>query len=196
MNYIEQTYQRAEDLIGDVLIGEKSLLLKDFIFRGEDSAKYTLLPSALREGHLLHPICEVNNPEFPLFNFMRIRKEYESLKKFYAICNRRGIHLPRIEQFEKETHYYFPDGVGCNSSDIWIPEDLLEIAALPQHYGLPTRLLDWSHDFFTALYFASIGAVKRIHESTSKSRFDTEDHIVVWALIRIIIFLKKILMYI
>ncbi len=58
-------------------------------------------------------------------------------------------------------------------SKTWIPEDLQELAALAQHYGIPTRLLDWSLNVFTALYFAVSGAIKQ---------FDENDKIVVWAL--------------
>ena len=36
----------------------------------------------------------------------------------------------------------------------WLPEEFWELAALAQHYGLPTRLLDWSTNINTALYFA------------------------------------------
>ena len=57
-----------------------------------------------------------------------------------------------------------------------IPEDLWELAALAQHYGIPTRLLDWTHDLHTALYFAV--------ESYMKNKYIPEEtkSIVLWAL--------------
>jgi hypothetical protein len=34
------------------------------------------------------------------------------------------------------------------------PDDFLEWFSIMQHYGAPTRLLDWSHSVYVALYFA------------------------------------------
>ncbi|MBN3100148.1 FRG domain-containing protein [Pectobacterium brasiliense] len=39
--------------------------------------------------------------------------------------------------------------------ETWLERDLLEIASLAQHYGLPTRLIDWSYNPYTAAFFAS-----------------------------------------
>jgi hypothetical protein len=52
----------------------------------------------------------------------------------------------------------------------WPPDELISLMALAQHYGVPTRLLDWTRNPFIAAYFAAIGA----HESAEK--------ICVWAL--------------
>lgn len=49
-----------------------------------------------------------------------------------------------------------------------MPNDVLDLAALAQHYGLPTRLIDWSRDIYTSLYFASSGA---LYASNDKSQF-------------------------
>ena len=62
----------------------------------------------------------------------------------------------------------------------WLSEDYEELAALAQHYGLPTRMLDWTSDFFTSLYFASSGALREWAKDNDK--FDCSDKMVLWIL--------------
>lgn len=46
-------------------------------------------------------------------------------------------------------------GFRQESGRAWPHEDLLQLLALAQHYGVPTRLLDWSQDALIAAYFAA-----------------------------------------
>jgi len=52
------------------------------------------------------------------------------------------------------------------------------LLALAQHYGIPTRFLDWTRHAYTAPYFAAIGAA----EAFTKKSIDPATHLSVWAL--------------
>lgn len=51
-----------------------------------------------------------------------------------------------LRQFKRQLHHF---GVPAPKD-----KDVMEWFTLMQHYGAPTRLLDWTHSFFVALYFA------------------------------------------
>lgn len=143
-----------------------------YIFRGESSDKFKLIPSALRECNK-EKVMQLGHCHGRDCNMTRICAEYAILREFYYSSDSENLYVPSccIRKYPIDDISVF------RSNDIWLPEDLYEIAGLAQHYGLPTRLLDWSQDIYVSLYFACIGAMKSIINDGF-----TDENIVLWAL--------------
>jgi len=175
----EIVFTSFDELISALLpngsIGKK---LSGYIYRGEGSEKYKLLPSALREENIGKFETQTGFNYFKLneTEWLQIFSEYRSLKNFYIIANNSGlkVHGPGLML----KHYFdttSPEFLFRKYEITWIEPEIVELAALAQHYGVLTRMIDWSSDLLVALYFACVGSMKKILKGE-------DDSMVVWAL--------------
>lgn len=137
-----------------------------YIYRGESSDQYELIPSALREQNQESLVNVVKNYFEHDDNlkenseYFQIIAEYISLHEFYMLSDYRGLHVPNINDFRKKLIGEIDIYSILKPYFTWLPLKYIEIAGLAQHYGVYTRLLDWSRDINVAIYFAVSGLMK------------------------------------
>ncbi|WP_127550648.1 FRG domain-containing protein [Paenibacillus amylolyticus] len=160
------------------------LLSNAYIFRGQKSAKYSLLPTALRldKQSELSKYADQIDPIsgdgiVSEYEFFQRANELKILYEFFVKSDNVGLNIPHVETL-RNSMFFFLDNLSIVRE--WLPSSFHELAGLAQHYGLPTRLLDWSRDPFVSLYFASRDALKH-------GECDPDDCMVLWVLNRSVI---------
>ncbi|HHP7834903.1 TPA: FRG domain-containing protein [Serratia marcescens] len=152
--------------------------LSNFVFRGLSDENYQLLPNSFRDKtHAnIKNIARVDiNDKHKFAKAMRAvgygnigiqhaSMEFHILRRFYRKANSHGLYVPRSKFM---SHAMEKEFVGLEALmrlygyDTWLDRDFVEIASLAQHYGLPTRLIDWSYNPYTAAFFASNNIKKK-----------------------------------
>ncbi|ACT59683.1 FRG domain-containing protein [Hirschia baltica] len=149
-----------------------------FVWRGVgDAMKHSLVPTALRPENAERLLKLADLHENSIYcglneNLKQVYLEFRIVERFLAIADRAGLAVPELPVFFREAFNEFGNAERNDQFQEvvqnWPPQELVPIIALAQHYGLPTRLLDWSYDVLTAAYFAAESALALMRDDPSK----------------------------
>lgn len=160
-----------------------------FIYRGLSDVSQSLIPSALRtEDEHKHAYdnlwgiadrtgLEKDKTESRGLELSQRRAELKAIHRFYQHADLAGLELPFVSEpirtelatgrfaiLEMARHGTKQKVSGGTEVTQWPPDDLLAVFGLAQHYGIPTRLLDWSRNPFVSAYFAASGGMARLEK--------------------------------
>lgn len=95
------------------------------------------------------PIDDKNSKYRAPENKLQTEREFCILMKFLNYADKSGLKV-NAEGFSRDLLHYktkepYDESMNSNTN---------ELMSLAQHYGLPTKALDWSYDYKVSLYFA------------------------------------------
>ena len=170
--YLEDlSYDNADVFLRDISYGGKlyDIFDENFIFRGHSTDEYKLISSVQR----INPYVEKygfkkdTSKEFFAFahtEFSQAFHEYQYLDEFFSICDENQLYVPEVKRMREAIPWKHKGIPFLLDKGEWLPEELYELATLAQHHGVPTRLIDWTHDINVAIYFAVSGLIRRLCE--------------------------------
>lgn len=185
------SFSKARELIDcfldDNILSPKSLfdvserLTSGYLFRGQARKDWSLLPSAHRAPESL----ESYTPQPPRpdsfsqgskreYLTLHLHAELRSVQLFLESADKVGIDTP-LDYNSLYLHQKLLDDL-ISENEIELNSEFpapqfLPSMALAQHYGVPTRLLDWTESPLVAAYFAAEKASALVGPEREESDF-------------------------
>ncbi len=157
-------------------------------WRGQTNADWELVPTAFRPGNLLgYTISEhvrQANPERPNSTDQH-RAEFYALYDFVVLADELGMDVPGDSQIFRHQSVYDDVIESILGTRQWPPHEILEVMAIAQHHGVPTRLIDFTSKASIAAYFAA----SSLH---AKSTEEKNQRLAVWGINRDFLFMSAL----
>lgn len=134
-------------------------------WRGQRDASWELVPKAFRPGEILgfdHETLAREITGDDLAGVDQHTAEFFAVSEFLQLADKLGLHVPGDTQVFRSTDAWTETvgkSAGRTGRGGWPPHQILEVMALAQHHGVPTRLLDFSQRPWVAAFFAAHDAV-------------------------------------
>lgn len=145
-----------------------------WVFRGHADASWALVPTALRSNVrlVLEPGRGANQRGPRPTNRDQVLAEMELALGFLERADRQGLALPAAFEtiLYDDARLAFELESRARGEHWWPLERVLPLLALAQHYGVPTRLLDWSRSPLVAAYFAAADAAREVYAAGTRGR--------------------------
>lgn len=126
----------------------------------KENENYIVMDPINKHGRIIEG--DYRRPFIRSTSELQFKRETYVLLKFLNYCDRIGLRIQVTENVRRWLHNF--TRYQYEQETVWPEFEFFEIISLAQHYGLPTRALDWSYDYKIALYFAVEDALKKDSE--------------------------------